>query len=283
MKKLNFVTLAVTLLVLSGCATVLQDYDKSGGSGQLDQEMGGGGDAKPDESADQSAFESETPKQSSGSLEKRFEDGVNNGRERQMLNAGSELLARSPDNIKVLNGFGTYYIKAKMPDAAKIYFERVLEKDKDNADANNGLGVIEMMNGDEFAAQEYFKNALRKNSRHVGANANLGAIYLKYLDYDKALRLLENAYRRDRGNAAIANNYAIALRGTGKIDNALKVYQSIDTRKQQVPVLLNQAILWTEFKKDPKAAKDLLNKIRFITTDPSILRKVNALTNKLNQ
>src|SRR5690606_12015677 len=128
MKILNFLLLSGVLAFTFGCSTpAFQDYDKGGGSsGQLNDEMGGESskDGKGDESVDFSAFEKETQRQSSSSLEKRFEYGVHNKTETQMLNAGSELLARSPENVKVLNGFGAYSIKSNMPDAAKIYFER---------------------------------------------------------------------------------------------------------------------------------------------------------------
>lgn len=284
-KKIIF--LSGIILLSLGCATDgMHNYnDDEKQSGQFDSEVEGG---KPSSSkgSSSSSFDkanSDTPKQSSGALESKFEAAVNSQREDQMIATGSELLARNPENAKILNGFGAFYIKANKPDAAKIYFERVLAKDPKNADANNGMGVIAMKDDNELEGQAYFKKALQGDDDNVGANANLGTFYLKYLDYDKALGLLENAYSSDRSNAAIANNYAVALRGVGKIDKALSIYKSIDSKSQKVPVLLNQAILWAEFKKDNKEAKELLNKVRFITTDPGILRKVNTLTQKLDR
>jgi tetratricopeptide (TPR) repeat protein len=280
----KIILLAGAILICAGCAggsfKNYNDDEKSSG-GQLNSEVEGikTSSKKPAPSAP----EKETITESSGALEDKFEAAVNSQREDQMLNAGSELLARNPENVKILAGFGVFYLKNNQPDAAKIYFDRVLAKDPKNADANNGMGVISMKENKEFEGQAYFKKALQGNDDHLGANANLGAFYLKYLDYDKALPLLENAYGQDRSNAAVANNYAIAVRGTGKIDKALSIYKSIDSKNQKVPVLLNQAILLAEFKKDSAGAKEFLNKIRFITTDPVILKKVNTLTLKLDQ
>jgi tetratricopeptide (TPR) repeat protein len=280
-KKIIF--LASAILICAGCAGGgVKNYneDEKASGGQLHSELEG---SKADSKKSSPVVEKEVVKESSGSLEDKFEAAVNSQREDQMISAGSELLARNPENIKILSGFGVFYLKNNQPDAAKIYFDRVLAKDPKNADANNGMGVISMKDNKEFEGQAYFKKALLGNDDHLGANANLGAYYLKYLDYEKALVLLENAYGQDRSNATIANNYAIALRGTGKIDKALSIYKSIDSKNQKVPVLLNQAILLAEFKKDSAGAKEFLNKIRFITTDPVILKKVNTLTQKLDQ
>lgn len=281
-KKIIFIAGAVALSV--GCSSGFKNYneDEKSSGGQLQSEVEGGGKfSSPKSSQSKDVAIEEAPKTSSSELEKRFENAVNSQREGDMLSAGSELLARSPENVKVLAGFGTFYLKNNEPDAAKIYFDRVIAKDPQNADANNGLGIIAMKEGKEFEGQVFFKKALLGDNDHAGANANLGAFYLKYLDYDKALPLLETAYDEDRSNPAIANNYAIALKGVGKTDKALSIYKGIDSRNQKVPVLLNQAILLAESKKDSKAAKEILNKIRFITTDPVILKKVNSLTQKL--
>ena len=284
--KLNII-LAGIVLISFGCATGPSDYndDQNNNDSELFNEVEGSSRSKQKRGSSPKSEESQidAPKASSSDLEKRFENAVNSQRESDLLTAGSELLARSPDNPKVLAGFGIYYLKNNEPDAAKIFFDRVLAKDPQNADANNGLGIIAMKEGKEFEGQVFFKKALLGDRNHAGANANLGAYYLKYLDYDKALSLLERAYDEDRKNQTIANNYAIALRGTGKVDKALSIYKGMDSRNQSIPVLLNQAILLAEFKKDSKAAKEILNKIRFITTDPGILRKVNTLTQKLDQ
>lgn len=270
------------IVAVAGCSSSnIKNYndDEKNHGGQLNSEIEG---AKSSTAKKATSVEKEVAPQSAGDLESKFEAAVNSQREDQMISAGGELLARNPDNIKILGGFGVFYLKNNQPDAAKIYFDRVLAKDPKNADANNGMGIIAMKENKELEGQTYFKKALLGDDDHVGANANLGAFYLKYLDYEKAVVLLENAYSEDRSNAAIANNYAIALRGTGKIDKAMSIYKSIDSKNQKIPVLLNQAILLAEFKKDSNGAKDFLNKIRFITTDPVILKKVNTLTQKLD-
>jgi len=123
---------------------------------------------------------------------------------------------------------------------------------------------------------------LQGNDDHPEANANLGTYYLKYMDYDKAVMFLEKAYDHDKKNVTVANNYAVALRGTGKLDEAMGIYKSIESRAKS-QTMLNEAILLSEYKKDFKEAKDILNKIRFISTDPAVLKKVNALMSKMDQ
>lgn len=289
MMNKKILLLAGVIALGAGCATDVKDYnaDEKKSAKQFDSEVEGSSKVSRPKSSTAAAIEAtdkeEAPKASNGELEDRFESAVNSQRESEMIQAGSELLARNPENVKILNGFAVFYLKNNEPGAAKIYFDRVLAKDPQNADANNGLGVIAMKENKDFEAQVFFKKAMLGDNDHVGANANLGAYYLKYLDYEKALPLMKTAYSEDKGNPAIANNYAIALRGTGDIEKALDIYEGIDKKFQKVPVLLNQAILWAEFKKDSKQAKEILNKIRFITTDPVILKKVNTLTQKLDQ
>lgn len=215
--------------------------------------------------------------------QERFKNALQSKNENALLVAGAELLNKNSKDEKVLLGLGQHYLDKNFPDVAKIFYSRVLENNPDHSDANNNLGVISLKEGRESEAIVYFKKALASNSRNLSASINLGNIYLKYHDYEKAERYLEYPYKRDSKNYNVGNNYAIALRGTGQLDKALSVYKSIEGRSSNSISLLNQAILLAEFKKDFKAAREITSKIRFITTDPSILRKVNALVLYMDQ
>lgn len=215
--------------------------------------------------------------------EERFKNALKSQNEEVLLKSASELLSKNPDNIDVLLGLSDHYLKKGFPDVARIFYSRILDKKPDHPDVNNNLGVLSMKDGKEPEAVVYFKKALQGNRRHMSANYNLGSYYLKYMDYEKAERFLEVAYEQDSKNYNVGNNYAISLRGTGQLDKALGVYKSIEGRSSNSISMLNQAILLAEFKKDYKSAREIVSKIRFITTDPTVLRKVNALVLKMDE
>ncbi len=218
-----------------------------------------------------------------GISEERFKNAYKSQNEDALLKSAAELLSKNSDNIEVLLGLSDHYLRKGYPDVARIFYTRILDKKPDHPDVNNNLGVLALKEDKEAEAVVYFKKALQGNRRHAGANFNLGTYYLKYLDYEKAEMFLEISYNQDSKNYNIGNNYAIALRGTGQLDKALGVYKSIEGRSSSSVSMLNQAILLAEFKKDYKAAREIVSKIRFITTDPGVLRKVNALVLKIDE
>jgi Flp pilus assembly protein TadD len=124
---------------------------------------------------------------------------------------------------------------------------------------------------------EYFKQAIDSESSNTVALGNLGSIYLKYEDYQKAVAVLKKAHGYDRSNLAIANNYAIALVGTKDFGRAFEIYENLANAKN-ASVQFNLALLTAEHKQDFAKARDLLNKVRFLTTDPAILKKANDVT-----
>ncbi len=215
--------------------------------------------------------------------EERFKNAYRSQNEDSLLKSAAELLSKNADNVDVLLGLSDHYLRKGFPDVARIFYSRILEKRPDHPDVNNNLGVLAMKEEKEAEAVVYFKKALQGNRKHTGANFNLGTYYLKYMDYEKAEMFLENAYDQDSKNYNVGNNYAVALRGTGQLDKALGVYKSIEGRSSSSVSMLNQAILLAEFKKDYKAAREIVSKIRFITTDPGVLRKVNALVLKIDE
>lgn len=230
----------------------------------------------------------ETSKSDSVLLTERFRSAYNSNNEDAIVNAGSEILSLNPNDPIVLKALGLFYEKQKKSGIAKIYFSRVLDKDPRNSTINNSLGVIALEENNEVEAQRFFKIALQGDSSHTEANYNLGTLYLKYNDYEKAVRLLEKAYINNKRDVAIANNFAISLRGTGQIDRALDVYKSMDSkgadsRGTKVQHLLNHAILLSVYKKDSKEAREVLNRIRFVTTDSQTIKKVNELSRLIDQ
>lgn len=202
---------------------------------------------------------------------------VNSGDEDKVLAEAGRILSMNPNDDRVLNGLGVFYLKNKKTDMAKLFFQRTLKANSNNSAANNNLGVIAEKENEDRKAIGYFKKAIALESNNYSAHANLGTIYLKYEDYEKAVDELGKAYSYYRNNnLAVTNNYAIALTGAKNYDKALDLYGEL-SKSRSVSVALNEAILLAEFKHENKKSKELLNKVRVLSTDPVILKKANDL------
>lgn len=269
----NWLLILTLILAIgaTGCGSKMKKSHK--GSDSTDFYDGDDKESVKGEKVDK---KSPAPEVSDGSL-KDFGRALQTNDEERILAEASKILSVNPNQEKVLNGLGVFYLKNKKSEMAKYFFGKVLKVNGSNSPALNNLGVIAIEEKEERKAMEYFKKAIDAENDNVAALGNLGTIYLKYEDYEKALEALKRAHSYDKGNITIANNYAIALAGNNQLDRAVDVYEDL-AKSRNVSVQLNEAILWTEFKQDFVKAKELLNKIRLLTTDPGILKKVNDLS-----
>jgi hypothetical protein len=128
-----------------------------------------------------------------------------------------------------------------------------------------------------------------RSSYQLGAT-NLSAIYLEYRDYKRSIGPLEDSYRstksdlRRGSNTAveIANNYALALMGIGESGKAEGIFKDIYESDNRNPVpLLNYASLLVEVLKKKKDAIRVISKLKFMTEDKEILRKVEEIERKM--
>ncbi len=272
MFRLFYIMGLVLTLVLSGCG------HKAKKSSRVVDDSMDFYDGEEEEVKDSKKDRKENlhPSVSDGSL-KSFSRILQTNDEDKILDEASKILAVNPNQEKVLNGIGVFYLKNKKQEMARYFFKKVMDINPNNSSALNNMGVIAIDNKEERKAMEYFKKAIDAENDNVAALGNLGTIYLKYEDYEKAQEALKRAYSYDKSNITIANNYAVALTGNNQIGKALDIYEDL-AKSRNVSVQLNEAILWGEFKQDFVKARELLNKIRIITTDPVILKKVNDLS-----
>lgn len=281
MKNLFKILIIVALgISVTSCASKHKKEDKKTSSGETDFYSGSGSKSKaskPEESEPSDEEEASVQRPSTSVSTKDFAKTLNTNDEEKVLEEASKILSSDPSNVKVLNGLGVFYLKQRKPDMAKYFFAKVLKVDPSNSATMNNLGVIAVEDKEERKAMEYFKKAIDVEADNVAALGNLGSIYLKYEDYEKAVSVLKKAYGYNKSNITIGNNYAVALAGTNEIGRALDIYEDL-AKTRNGSVQLNEAILWAEFKQDFTKAKELLNKIRILSTDPGILKKVNDIS-----
>lgn len=208
-----------------------------------------------------------------------------------LIKAASRILGVDAKHALTLNTLGVFYFEQGKYGLSKIILNRALEAHPDNPTLHNNLGIVFLAEGKQRQALASFRKALEVKRDHRIAAANLGSILLEYKDYERALAPLEAGYKATRselksGNpnaVEVANNYAIALSGVGKHDDAKDIYEEIvEGSSRQPTVLLNYAILLIEKMKNYKEGGKLLSRIKFAVDDGKVLKRVEELEAKVN-
>jgi Flp pilus assembly protein TadD len=211
---------------------------------------------------------------------------VKSGSEDLVVDRASKILAKDPDDVKALNAFAVHYIRTKKYGMAKILLNRALEKHPDESALHNNLAVIYLEEDEMPLALQSFRKSLKGGIYKIGA-INLSSILLKHRDYRRALLPLEEAYAQARSDLSrgqtsdLANNYAVALMGTGEPKKAKEIFERLIAAGSRDPeVYLNQAILYVDLLGDKKNGQKSLSKLQFMTEDASILRQARELENR---
>ncbi len=204
-------------------------------------------------------------------------------RYRELLSEAAKILSKNEHDLRALSILGIYHMDQKEYGAARIMFEKALEKHPNQAGLYNNIGVILLREGDLESALGSFKKAYGIESANPTVQANLGSIYVKYMDYVEAEPLVEDSYSRMSDDAIVANNFAIILRTQGQYEEAKKVYEKALARdSRNIPTNLNYAILLVEYMKNYEKARQVVNKIEFLNpTDKYVLSRTKELQRKV--
>lgn len=248
---------------------------------------------EPVESKDQPKNEvSDTfskPEVSSADL-KKLSDARKSQSESDVVRAASEILSKDPKNLQALNALGVFYFENKKFGLAKIILKRAQHDHPDEPALENNLGIIYLAEGDMRLALEAFRKSVELKATYPVGATNLSSIYLEFHDYQRSVGPLEASYNKiqpdlRRGQPAaveVANNYGVAMMGIGENGKAERVFQELMESDNRDPVpLLNYAILLVEVLKKKKDAIRVISKLKFISEDREILRKVEILERKM--
>ena len=196
-----------------------------------------------------------------------------NGQARVLLKKGrlgdAETSAKSilrvdSNSIDAFNTLGLVYIEMGRFETARFVFQTAggLTGGDTNATLRANLGLVWWKLGKEFRAEAAFTEALELDPNHAGARVNLAHIRLTNLDYAGALELLEPVSKQLTGNAVVQMSYAVALRGSGRLEEAQAIYEELAAdpdSPMRDDALLNLGILQGDFLKDPDSAIDSYN------------------------
>ncbi len=128
-----------------------------------------------------------------------------------------------------------FYFEQKKYGLARILLNRALKTHKVPG-LHNNLAIIFLAEEKQRPAIASLREAMSLKSSYAIGAANLGSIFVEYKDYKRAVDLLEDGYSAvksdlKRGVALdVANNYAVALAGTGDTSRAKDIYQNIIKR-----------------------------------------------------
>ncbi len=206
-------------------------------------------------------------------------------RYRKLLIEAGKILSKNEYDLKALSVLGLYHLDKGKYGAARIFFEKALEKHPDEAGLYNNIGVILLKENNLDSALLSFRKAYEIDSTNLAIQGNLGSIYIKYMDYIQAENMAVDAYTKQPDNAIIANNFAIILRTQGQYEEAEQIYRKIlDRNPRNLPANLNYAILLVEYMKKYKKGKQMVNKLEFLNPRSKyILDKIKDLQIKVEQ
>jgi tetratricopeptide (TPR) repeat protein len=222
--------------------------------------------------------------------QRKIRDALASGSETTLLDATSKVLGHDPVNLYALNALAIHYLGREKMGLAQIIINRALKDHENEPSLHNNLGVIFLSEGNQRKAITSFKKAISIKNEYVIASTNLASLYIEYQDYGRALPPLESGYgyvksdisKGNKDAIAVANNYAIALSNNGDNKKAEGIYKDLlSANARNSTVLLNYAILLIEKMKVRKEGRNILNKFRFVTSDPESERLANELDEKL--
>jgi Flp pilus assembly protein TadD len=222
--------------------------------------------------------------------DKDFENAFRSKEEGLVVDAVSKRLSKDQNDLKALNLLAVFYIQQGKLGMARTILNRALKTNEKEAALHNNLGVIYLIENKMRPAIASFRKALQLNSGYEIGAANLGSIFVEYKDFKRAEDLLKDGYSAVKGDLKrgvgldVANNYALALSGTGNTDKAKSIYQDIlKVDSGNVTALMNYSILLIHKLKDKKEGEKQLNRLKFLAEDAQTRKQIDELDKALGE
>jgi tetratricopeptide (TPR) repeat protein len=166
----------------------------------------------------------------------------------------TQVLAREPDRVDLLNDCGGLNGLLGRQEEAVGYFQRALAAEPERADVLNNLGLALGMLGRHEEAIAYLAHALRLQPGYFDALCNLGYSLSRARRYVEALESLDRALAMNGAHVGALCNRGIVLAGLGRFPLALESFdRALALQPDDVSVLINRgAVLWS-CKRDAEA------------------------------
>ncbi len=147
------------------------------------------------------------------------------------IKALTDWIAQHPDDLAASEQLADIFIATRRLDEAAKYLQRVLEQKPHNPVALNNLAWVYQSQGDKRAAglarQAYILSP-------GGQTADtLGWILVSDGDMARGIPLLRQAAAQAAADPRILYHYAVALKDTGKRDEAIRLLNSVVANKAE--------------------------------------------------
>ncbi|NJM09899.1 MAG: tetratricopeptide repeat protein [Bdellovibrionaceae bacterium] len=222
--------------------------------------------------------------------EKEFENAFRSKEESLIVEAVSRRLGKDQNDLKALNLLAVFYFQQGKLGMSRTILNRALKAHPDKAALHNNLGVIFLSENKMRPAIATFRKAMQIDSDYEIGSANLGSIFVEYKDFARAVDLLKEGYGAVKSDLKrgvgldVANNYALALSGTGDTSKAKSIYQDIlKVDSGNVVALLNYSILLIHKLKDKKEGEKQLNRLKFLAEDDRTRKQIDELDKALSE
>ncbi len=295
MRKLSLLLLSLTF-VCSCAVKTTRELKKNGREDELTLDDSATANEPKKSPVTAKKEDEETPPPPAARIEnaelKKLSDARKSKSEVSIVRVASEILAKDSRNLEALNTLGVFYAETKRFGIAKTIFRRAMKDHPDVPALHNNLGVIYLAENEPQLALESFRKAIQLKSNYRIGASNLASIYLEHRDYTRSLSPLEDSYSDTKSDLSrgsdyavqIANNYAVALMGTGENSKAEDVFEKILTSNtRRVEPYFNYSILLVEVLKKKKDALRVLSKLKLMTEEREVLRQVDELEKKVQQ
>ncbi len=135
-----------------------------------------------------------------------------------------------PDHANVRYSLANLYFSLNNSELAKMHYLALIESGDGNSLVHNNLSQILLMESAFDKALEHAKYALEMEPDNAILLDNLGLVYMGLFKYTDALRLFTIALDRAPNVPGYAFHKAVALRETGKDEEALRLLQDLLNR-----------------------------------------------------
>ena len=170
-------------------------------------------------------------------------------------------LSIDPDDALILNNIGYAFSLEENFEQAEKYYREALNKKPDYSAAHYNLGVVEMEKGDIDSAHHSFDKAIEfaEEEDAVDPVYEKAFLFVEEEEYQKSYDLLSQFDKYE--DPELLNLKAICLDQLGRTDEALKIYEHVESRSESdeltADIYFNKALALIKLNKNDEAVSAL--------------------------
>lgn len=175
------------------------------------------------------------------------------GKPDEAIAEGKSALAVLANSFDIYNNMGLAYVDKGELGLAQFMYQKAMtlpEGDK-NAYLQCNLGWVYYLRGERYVAIARLKKAVELDPKLLPALLYLSRLYMEDHNYADSLPLLETAVKVAPESASVQQALGLALRGSGRFEEAKKAYEKALTLDPMSPdPHFNLGVLYGDFLKD---------------------------------